>query len=162
MHVRYLWTAVLIAAALALPELAAAAGASGTFANMSGSWSGTGQMRLEGGRTENLRCRANYVDRNGGAGLGISLRCASASSKVDLRASLKASGSRLSGNWEEREFNAGGSASGSANGNNIHLAIEGSGLTGSISVTTNGGRQSVSITTHNVALKGIHIGLARD
>ena len=67
-------------------------------------------MRLEGGRTENLRCRASYTGRNRGNGLGISLRCASAASKVDLHASLTASGSRISGSWEEREFNAAGHA----------------------------------------------------
>ena len=162
MLARWIKASVVAVAALALPDLATAAGPSSTFAAMSGSWSGSGQMRLEGGRTEKLRCRANYTDRNGGTGLGIALRCASASSKVDLRASLKATGSRIGGNWEEREFNAGGSASGSANGNHIQLEIEGGGLTGSMSVTTNGGRQSVLITMRNVALKGLQIALARD
>ena len=118
-------------------------------------------MRLEGGRTETLRCRASYTDRSGTA-LGISLRCASASNKVDLHANLKASGTRVSGSWEEREFSTGGSASGTASGNHISLSISGDMLSGSMAVTTNGSRQSVSITTHNVSLKGIQIALARD
>ena len=133
----------------------------GAFSKLAGTWSGSGQMRLEGGRTENLKCRASYTDRNGGNGLGISIRCASSANSVDLHANLKASGSRVSGDWEERQFNAGGNASGTASGSNISLAING-GLEGSMSVTTNGGRQSVSITTRNVPLKGIQIALARE
>ena len=152
----------LFAAVLALPAVTTRADAAGAFANMSGSWSGSGQMRLEGGRTESLRCKAYYSDKSGGNGLGISLRCASSSNKVELRANLTASGNRVSGDWEERQFNASGRASGTANGNHISLAINGGGLSGSMSVTTNGGRQTVSISTENVALKGIHIGLSRD
>lgn len=149
-----------LALSLLLPFSHASADAADAFSSMRGTWSGSGQMRLEGGRTESLRCRANYTDRNRGHGLGISLRCASATSKVDLHASLTASGSRLTGNWEEREFNTAGTASGSAHGNEISLSI-GGGLDGSMSVTTSGSRQSVSITTRNVALKGIRIALSR-
>ena len=150
-------------AAVCVPIAAPRAETNSAFSQLNGSWSGSGQMRLEGGRTENLRCRASYIDRNSGSSLGISLRCASASSKVDLRANLKASaGTRVSGQWEEREFSTGGNASGTASGNHVSLAISGDVLTGSMSVTTNGARQSVSITTHNVSLKGIQIALARD
>ena len=143
-----------------LPSQSSSA-AAGAFSNFSGSWSGSGRMTLEGGRSESLRCRANYTDRSGGNSLGISLRCASASNRVDLYANLTASGSRVSGSSEERQFNTGGRASGSASGNHISLSIHG-GLSGSMSVTTNGARQSVNIMTQGVALKGIQIGLARD
>ena len=148
-----------VLAAIGLQASDARADAASTFSNLAGTWSGSGQMRLEGGRTENLRCRANYTDRS--RGLGIAIRCASASSKVDLRASLTASGNRVSGSWEEREFNTGGSASGTANGNQISLSING-GVDGSMSVSTSGGHQSVSISTDNPTLKGIRIGLNRD
>lgn len=151
----------ILSLSLMIPVSNASADAADAFSSMRGTWTGSGQMRLDGGRTENLRCRANYTDRNRGRGLGISLRCASASSKVDLHASLAASGSRITGNWEEREFNTGGTASGTARGNDISLSI-GGGLDGSISVSTSGSRQSVSITTENVALKGIRIALSRE
>lgn len=151
----------ILALSLLTPHSDASADAVSAFSSLRGSWSGSGQMRLEGGRTESLRCRASYTDRNRGRGLGISLRCASASSKVDLHASLTAAGSRVSGNWEEREFNTGGTANGTASGNEISLSI-GGGLDGTMSVTTSGSRQSVSITTENVALKGIRIALSRE
>ncbi len=147
---------------IAVPFAAAPSHAANAFANFTGSWSGSGQMRLEGGRTEALRCKAYYNDKSGGTSLGISLRCASSGSKVELRANLVANGNRVSGDWEERQFNVAGRASGSASGNNISLAISGGGLTGSMSVTTNGSRQSVTISTENVALKSIQIGLSRE
>ena len=154
--------AASLSAAFAMPMAPSMADAAGAFSNFSGSWSGNGHMRLEGGRTEALRCKAYYSDKSGGNALGISLRCASSASKVELRANLTASGNRVSGDWEERQFNAAGRASGTASGNRISLAINGGGLTGSLSVTTNGSRQTVSIATENVALKGIQIALARD
>ncbi len=158
--------ATLIAACLigvvSAPLATTSSEAAGAFANFSGSWSGSGQMRLEGGRTEALRCKAYYSDKSGGTSLGISLRCASSGSKVELRANLVANGSRVTGNWEERQFNVAGRATGSAGGNQISLAINGGGLDGSMSVTTTGSRQTVSISTQNATLKGIQIGLARD
>jgi hypothetical protein len=158
---RSILSAVAIAGAVAT-ALGTPAHAAGAFANFSGSWSGSGQMRLEGGRTEALRCKAYYTDKSGGTALGISLRCASNSGKVELRANLTSNGNRVSGSWEERQFNASGSASGTAGGNHIALAIDGSGLTGSLTVSTNGARQTVSLSTQNVALKGLQISLARD
>ena len=162
MSVRTMKRAAGLLIALSTPLITPAAYAAGAFANFSGSWSGSGQMRLEGGRTEALRCKAYYTDKSGGTSLGISLRCASSASKVELRANLVANGSRVTGNWEERQFNVAGRATGSAGGNQISLAINGGGLDGSMSVTTTGSRKTVSISTQNATLKGIQIGLARD
>ena len=159
---RTLLAAAAMAAAFSVPVIPTEVQAAGAFSNFSGSWSGNGQMRLEGGRTENLRCKAYYTDKSGGNALGISLRCASSANKVELRANLTASGNRVTGDWEERAFNVAGRANGTAGGNNISLAINGGGLTGSLSVNTTGSRQTVSISTQNVALKGIQIGLSRD
>jgi hypothetical protein len=157
----------IVAAAVALGTGAAphagSAKSNGPFAPLAGAWSGSGQARLDGGRIETMKCKAYYSDKNDGAGLGISLRCAgAASSSIDLRASLSASGSRVSGNWEERQYNAGGSVSGQVNGNRISVAISGGGLNGTMTVTTNGGSQSVQISTEGVSFKGMSIGLSRN
>jgi hypothetical protein len=145
--------AILAFSATLVPASAEA----GTFSGMIGSWSGSGQVRLEGGRSEALKCRAYYTDRGAGNAIGISLRCASASNKIEMRANLTSSGG-----WEERQFNAAGSVSGQASANRISLAISGGGLSGSMSVTTSGSRQTVNISTAGTALKGVTVGLARD
>jgi hypothetical protein len=151
-----------VALATAGTSIATSAKSSGPFASLAGAWSGNGLARLDGGRTETMKCKAYYTDKDAGAGLGISLRCAgAASSNIDLRALLVASGTRVSGNWEERQYNAGGNVSGQVNGNRINVSINGGGLNGTMVVTTTGGSQSVQIATEGVSFKGMSIGLSR-
>lgn len=130
------------------------------FAGLTGSWTGTGHIQLANGEKESLKCKAYYTDK--GEDLGIALRCASTSYKIDLRAQLTASGSVLSGSWEERQFNAAGNATGQASGNKISLSVIGGGVTAGMSVTTSGASQAVSITTAGTAMKGANISLSRD
>lgn len=138
---------------------AAQAHAANPFRGLSGNWSGSGQFRLEDGRSESIRCNANYVPR--GTGLGLALRCASASNKVELRASLVARGNKVSGSWEERSYNASGQVTGLAVGDTLRLSINGGGLSGSMLVRTTGGSQSISVRTDTSALKGVNISLRR-
>jgi hypothetical protein len=130
------------------------------FAGLGGSWSGSGRVRLDAGQTEALRCTANYVPRSGGSGLGLSLRCASASNRIELRANLSARGGRVSGSWEERSFNAGGDLSGLASGGSLRLRFSGT-ISGSMLVTTAGNSQSISVRTDNSALQGVNVSLRR-
>ena len=146
--------------ALAL-ALSAGAGAANPLAGMTGSWSGSGQVRLENGRTEAIRCTAHYLPKSAAA-LGLGLRCASSSNKIDLRANLKSDGNRVSGTWEERSYNASGSVSGTAVGNSLRLAIQGGGLSGFMMVTTTGASQSISVRTDGSALRGVSISLRRN
>jgi hypothetical protein len=125
-----------------------------------GSWSGTGEARLEGGKTESMRCKAYYTSQ-GSEGLGLAIRCANASSKIDLRASLSYSNGAVSGTWEERTYNATGSVSGKASANKVNLAITGGGLTGQMAVSIGGSGHSVSISTEGTGLKGVNISLSR-
>jgi hypothetical protein len=134
---------------------------SSPFAGLPGTWSGSGQIRLENGQSEPISCRAYYSDRSSGAGIGIALTCASAANKIDLRASLTAQGNNLSGTWEERQFNASGALTGQASGNKLNMSINGGGLSGSMAVTTNGSSQSVQITTQGGTLRGVNIALSR-
>jgi hypothetical protein len=148
---------------LVLPALAGPAmAAPGVFAQYGGSWSGGGHVRLEGGRSEALRCSANYVPRAGGAALGLSLRCASAGNRIELRASLTSSGSRVSGSWEERSYNASGGVSGVASANRLRLSISGGMISGVMVVTTSGKSQSISVRTDSTALRGVNISLRRN
>lgn len=151
-------------AAAALGALALVASAGGSAADplsgLSGSWSGAGQFRLENGRSESLRCSANYSPKR--EALGLSLRCASPSNRIELRASLVSRGSRITGTWEERSYNVSGSVSGVSAGNSLRLGINGGGLSGSMVVTTIGGSQSISVRTDGAALRGINISLRRN
>lgn len=124
-----------------------------------GSWNGSGSVRFEGGQTERLTCRGYYSNRDNG--IGIALRCASSSAKIDLRSTLSYHSGQISGSWEERTFNASGDVSGRAANGSMNLAIHGGGLSGSMSISFTGSSQSVSITTSGTGLKGVSITLRR-
>lgn len=152
------WVAVaaLLPLACASPVLAEP-----PFATLLGSWSGTGQVRLEGGKAESIKCRAYYTSKDGGQGLSLAFRCASASNKIEMRATLESAGSKVTGNWEERTFNATGDVSGKVDGSHLDLSINGGGLTGSMSVSFGGNSQSVLISTEGSGFKGLRISLSR-
>jgi hypothetical protein len=146
-----------------LPVLAwSPANAAGPFDQLDGTWSGPGRISLEDGRSEALRCKAYYTPKATGVEIGLALRCASASNKVELRATLVAEGGRVSGSWEERTFNASGTVSGQASSSQIKLTITGGGFSGAMAVTTSGRSQVISVSTQGVAMKGVSVNLQRD
>ena len=152
------------AAAAAAPGAApAGVGAPKTapFADLNGAWTGAGQIRLEGGKTERVTCKAFYTPKDAGAAIGIALRCASTSYSIDLRSNLESVNGRVTGSWEERTFNAAGNVTGRASNGNVSVAISGGGLSGSMSVSFGGTSQQVSITTSGTALKGVSISLSK-
>ena len=138
------------------PHTLAAAG--NPFDILLGSWRGSGQIVLSDGKAERLKCNAYYT--GGGSQLGMAIRCQSESSNVEIRSKLSQSGGRITGTWEERTFNATGTAAGQASGDRISLQISG-GVTGTMSVSYSGSRQSVAISTQGIALKSVKIDLSR-
>ena len=147
-----------LALTIALAPWPSSRAAAGPFDTLLGSWRGSGQIVLKDGRRERLTCNAYYT--GGGSQLGMAIRCQSDSSSVEIRSKLSLSGGRISGTWEERTFNASGTASGSASSNTISLQISG-GVSGTMQVSYSGSRQSVAITTQNIALKSVTISLSR-
>jgi hypothetical protein len=133
----------------------------GSFSLLSGSWSGGGQVRFSDGKVERISCRAYYNPKGAGEELGLAIRCASTSYKIEIRANLQNDNGRLTGRWEERTFNAEGDVTGKATSGNITMAISGGGLSGSMSVSYGQSSQSVSISTEGTNLKGVTISLSR-
>jgi hypothetical protein len=134
--------------------------AQGPFQTLAGNWSGGGQIKLENGKSEALKCRAYYTQKEADT-LGLAIRCASASNKIELRASLNQSGNQVDGNWEERTFNAAGTVRGKVTSGRIHLTISGGTFSGSMNVAITGERHSVSIETNGIGLRAVNISLSR-
>lgn len=150
-------TAALIAVmAASVPAFAA----DNPFHSLVGTWNGSGTASFEGGKTESLRCKGYYTNGNGGSNLGLSIRCANASAKVELRANLNYSNGAVSGDWEERTYNQSGTVSGKASANKLNLAISG-GIEGSMNVSVAGGSHSVTVSTGGPVLKGVDISMTR-
>ncbi len=149
----------LVATIILTAFAASAVSAQAPFSPFIGSWSGTGQVRLENGRSEQIKCKAYFVERL--PGMGLALRCASSGSKIDLRVQLTSDGQRVAGTWEERQFNATGSMSGTQAGGKLVLSMDGGGLTASVAVTVVGATQSFIISTDAGTVRGAQISLQR-
>lgn len=155
-------TALAAAAGMATASIlpATSAEAASPFKTLHGSWSGSGQVQFAGGQSERLRCTAYYTNAGGGDVLGLAIRCASTSNKLEIRGRLSYSGGRVTGTWEERTFNASGTATGRASDGGISLSLAGA-VPGSMNVSVSRSRQSVAISTQGTALKAVRIGLRR-
>jgi hypothetical protein len=134
----------LLLTALLAPNLDANA-ATSPFLAMAGSWSGGGTITMANGVREPVRCRAAYGVAERGENLRLNLRCASDSYNFDLAGDVAYRGGAISGSWSEAAHNVAGTISGSASGERIVAAANGSNFAASLSLTTHGNRQSVAI-----------------
>jgi hypothetical protein len=145
-----------ISAAFLLPTAASA----GVLDTLDGSWAGGGNVTFDGGAKEKMRCNGYY--KSGGDDLTMAIKCASAGgAKIELRGTMKNSGGKVSGNWEERTYNAGGSIAGSASSGNLKIGISGT-ITGNMSVSFSQSSQTVAISTTGSTLRTVNISFNRN
>ncbi|RUO99466.1 MAG: hypothetical protein EKK30_06105 [Hyphomicrobium sp.] len=130
------------------------------FVALAGTWSGSGTARFDDGKSESLRCKGYYTNNGNPHNLGLSIRCANASAKLELRANLVDSNGSVSGNWEERTYNQSGTVQGKATPSRMTLAISG-GITGSMTVAIGSGSHSVTVASSGPSFKGVHISMSR-
>jgi len=132
----------------------------GPFGGLSGVWSGSGNVMLDDGSSERIRCRATYAVGDGGAGLNMSLTCASDSYKFELKANVVAQGSEISGNWTESSRGVSGGIQGRGTNGNIQVVASAPGFNANISLATRGNKQSVTMRADS-QFKGANISLSR-
>ena len=151
------WPCMLLAV-LVNPLSAKAAGGS-PIDTLLGAWAGSGSFKLQDGKTTRIKCNAYYT--GGGAQLGMVVRCSgSQGDKIEIRSKLSYSSGRLSGNWEERTYNAEGAVSGDAANDHIALQITG-GVTGSMKVNFTTSHQDVAISTQGIPLKTVNVSMTK-
>jgi hypothetical protein len=131
------------------------------FAQMAGSWSGGGTLSLSSGTRERLRCRAHHSVGKSGRSLSMSIRCASDSYRFDLTSDVVHRRGRIYGRWNEASNGVSGTVAGRAAGGRIRAVATSNSFTAGLSITTNGSRQSVSITPRETFISGVHIALRR-
>jgi hypothetical protein len=150
-----------LAAAAVLATPSAHAEGAGPFEILAGSWSGNGVINTSDGVHERVRCNAKYVSQSGGRSLGIDLRCASDSYKVEFTSSIVLAGDALSGNWFESTRRVGGKISGRASGNQIDIRADGDTFTALLNVKTQGTHQTFSLSSPGAKLSQFSIALNR-
>jgi hypothetical protein len=130
------------------------------FVGMAGVWEGNGQITLDTGATESIRCKATYAVSDDGGKLQQTLRCASDSYNFNLRTDVVASGGNLSGNWSESTRNVLGSIEGRVNGSRLNVIVTSAAFTANLSLVTTGNKQNVTIKSEGT-LRNVAITLAR-
>lgn len=135
--------------------------ASGTFASFAGAWSGSGTVTLTSGSNERIRCRAVYRVGQAGESVQLNLRCASDSYRFDLNGNVVHNGGAISGTWSETTRNASGNVSGTVNSGEIRARVDAPGFAANVYITTNGNRQSVSISSAGTELTRVTLTMAR-
>jgi hypothetical protein len=153
------WTSAIVLA-LTASVVAAKAESDSPFVTLAGTWGGSGTARFDDGKTESLRCKGYYTNNGNPHSLGLSIRCANASAKIELRANLVDSNGAVSGSWEERTYNQSGTVTGRTTPGRMTLAISG-GITGTMTVAITGGSHSVTVASSGPSFKGVHISMSR-
>ena len=151
----------LLLALLCLPGRAALAAPVSPFTAMAGTWSGGGVLSTTDGQQEQLRCRASYDVAGTGEQLRLNLRCASASYNFDLASEVEYRGGAIRGSWTEASRNASGTLSGRAAGDHVEAAARGDSFSANLSLTTRGGRQTVSIQPEGTNITSVSLALSR-
>ena len=151
----------LLLASLSLPGSAALAAPVSPFTAMAGTWSGGGVLNTTDGQQEQLRCRASYNVAGAGEQLRLNLRCASESYNFDLASEVEYHGGAIRGSWTEASRNASGTLSGRAAGDRVEASARGDSFSANLSLTTRGGRQTVSIQPEGTNITSVSLALNR-
>lgn len=151
-----LWIVIAVISGLTCVPLTARAQGLGQFF---GAWSGKGRIVFKAGQAESIKC--NAYSRGENNDLSLVIRCASTSYKIEIRSKLQKDGEKLSGTWEERTYNATGTATGRMSPGALSLSISGGGFTGRMNVSYTQSRQTIRITTDGIDMKSVDIDLAR-
>lgn len=126
-----------------------------------GRWSGWGDVTLTGGAREKIKCVATYFNKAGGRQLKHSLRCASPSYTIDAVADLNIDGSKVTGSWIERKYDAGGTVSGQFTNGGMRVDIDGPAFRARLNVATTKCRQSMAIVPNGLGIARIDVKLTK-
>lgn len=137
------------------------AGAATPFEGLAGYWTGGGQVALNNGKTERVKCAVTYKVGDNGVQVRQNMRCASADYTINASAELNVSGANVTGSWEEKTYSATGQVSGRYAGTTFTLNIKGASFTAAMNVSTTGCKQNINIAPQGLEVTRISIGLAK-
>ena len=159
-HWRYRWLAGRLTGALLALVVTGSAWA-GPIELLPGRWTGWGQMTMDGGATEKVKCIATYFSEAGGRELRHNLRCASTNYRIDAAARLNVRSGKVSGKWEERTYSTGGAVTGRVIGDGISVNIVGQAFQASLKVETSKCRQTMNILPKGMGVARIAVDLSK-
>ena len=148
-------------AAIVLSAPMSAALAASPFEQFLGVWTGGGQIVGTNGHRESMRCRAEYAEAKDGAALSQTIVCASESFKFDIQSNAEASGDSVRGYWREVSRDVSGNMTGHISAGQFVGEFTAATFSASISLTSNGRTQTVSIHPRGGDISDVRIELKR-
>ena len=135
----------------------------GPLDQFAGRWAGWGRLSLAGGNTEKLKCVTTYRVKSGGLSADQNFRCASAGYRFDAVVTLNVSSNKVSGEWRERIFSAGGPLSGTLKSGNMRLRLRSETFVASVDVKSRKCTQSIVIKPRggDIDIQSISVSLKR-
>jgi hypothetical protein len=122
---------------------------------LAGRWTGDGRLGFKDGKAETVSCRATYVVDSATTGLTQTIRCASASGKIEVKSSVLEKNGALTGTWTEHIYNMAGELSGQVTPRGLHVAVKGAGLDANMDIIVKDTKQIIEIQFHNTTLVGL-------
>jgi hypothetical protein len=150
----------LASAALFSGRLAASAD-SGGFSAFAGSFRGTGEVQLGDGHRERIACRATGAVGGGGRTMSQNIVCASDSYKFDIRGQVVASGTEVSGDWQETTRGVSGAISGRISDDRFSGAINAAGFAASFTLRVSGRRLAFGLRPSGSDVVRVDVSLSR-
>ena len=155
------FSAIALAIGITALVTAEPAAADNTFAQFTGSWSGNGNITVQDGTRERIRCRGSYATNQSGKTLTLGLRCASDSYKFELQSEITNDSGAITGTWNEVNRKIFGTLSGKATSSHIQATASAVGFTAALSLTARGNNQNVSIKSPGSEISEVTIAMAR-
>ncbi len=140
---------------------AATPGLTGALAQLPGRWTGEGRLGFKDGKKETVTCRATYFAQTETPGLKQTIRCASASGKIELKSRLEEKDGLLTGEWSEEMYNLKGELQGKTSERGLVVTVKGADLNANMDVIVKENRQIVEIQFHDTSLVGLTLVLSR-
>lgn len=157
---KLLFTAFLLVACCSMgPQVRGLAADVSPFKELPGRWVGEGRIGLKDGKTETVKCRATYFLSDSVDQLKQTIRCASASGKIEVKSLVTHNDGKLTGTWKEHVYELGGELSGEVTERGFRIKVVGSGLAANMEVIVKDGRQIVEIQFFDSALIGLMLVL---
>jgi len=155
----------LVALAAVVPASDAAPQSVGPFASLDGWWGGIGRLRFKDGKTEDVKCRATYfIEGEGGNELNQTIRCASASGKIEVKSAIRHAEGKLTGAWNEVMYNVNGVLEGEVTPRGYRVTVkgtEGTTLSANMDIIVKDKRQMVEIQFFSETLIGLTLMLSK-
>ncbi|HVZ04728.1 hypothetical protein [Hyphomicrobium sp.] len=121
------------------------------LAGLAGRWVGVATMTPNSGPVSNFKCIVTYIPRRGAPGMRQTLRCEDGATNFKLHAAtdLTLEGERLTGAWQDKINDIGGTVAGIVTPTGFDVQLSGQFFAAHMAVAGQGCNQSVKVMPQN-------------